>query len=67
LTTLMTQAQTAGVLRAGANPRRLASLTMQTEMFVAQTGGAADAATAHPVTADEIWNFCAGGFVHKGR
>jgi len=59
-TTLMTRAQTAGALRAGANPRRLASLTMQTAMFVAQTGGAADAA-------DEIWNLCAGGFVHKGR
>jgi AcrR family transcriptional regulator len=62
LTELMTELEETKKLRPGASPRRLAALTMQTVMFVAQSGGAADEETSHPITADEIWNFCARGF-----
>ncbi|TDV49828.1 TetR/AcrR family transcriptional regulator [Actinophytocola oryzae] len=62
LTELMTELEETRKLRPGTNPRRLAALTMQTVMFVAQSGGAADEETAHPITADEIWEFCARGF-----
>jgi AcrR family transcriptional regulator len=54
----------AGQLRKGVNPRRMAAMTMQTVMFVAQQSGAdADDAASHPITADEAWDFCAHGFV----
>jgi AcrR family transcriptional regulator len=59
---LMTQAQEAGELRPGVNPHRMASLTMQTVMFVAQSSGASDDENAYPITADEIWDFCTQGF-----
>jgi len=37
---------------------------MQTVMFVAQQSGAeSDDTGAHPITADEVWDFCAHGFV----
>jgi hypothetical protein len=37
---------------------------MQTVMFVAQQSGAdTDGVTSHPITADEVWDFCAHGFV----
>lgn len=62
LTELMTELESTKKLRAGVTPRRVAALTMQTVMFVAQSGGAADEETAHPITADEIWDFCAKGF-----
>jgi hypothetical protein len=62
LTELMTELEDTKKLRAGVSPRRVAALTMQTVMFVAQSGGAADEETAHPITADEIWDFCAKGF-----
>ena len=71
LTTLTTTASDAGQLRPGTEPRRAAALTMETTMFVAQASGApADASAdpdtetngvAHPVTADEIWDFVAHG------
>ncbi|MGI8329480.1 TetR/AcrR family transcriptional regulator [Actinomadura scrupuli] len=61
-TELMTQAEAAGRLRAGTKPRRTAALTMQTVMFIAQTNGASADEHAHPITADEIWDFCAMGF-----
>jgi hypothetical protein len=32
-------------------------------MFVAQSSGGSDDATAHPITADEVWDFCSRGFV----
>jgi hypothetical protein len=31
-------------------------------MFVAQSSGGADEASPHPITADEVWDFCAHGF-----
>ena len=61
-TTLMTEVEAAGLLCPDARPRRLAALTMQTTMFIAQASGAVDDETAHPVTADEAWDFCARGF-----
>jgi AcrR family transcriptional regulator len=65
LTELTTEAEAAGKLRAGVNPRRMAALTMQTVMFVAQSSAPADDDTAHPITADEVWDFCARGFARK--
>ena len=63
LTELTTAAAAAGQLRPGTEPRRAAALTMETVMFVAQSSGAppdADNGT-RPVTAEEIWDFCARG------
>ncbi|ART68950.1 TetR family transcriptional regulator [Mycobacterium dioxanotrophicus] len=62
LTELMEEASEAGLLRKGINPRRMAAMTMQTVMFVAQSSGGADEAAPHPITADEVWDFCAHGF-----
>jgi AcrR family transcriptional regulator len=61
-TELMTDAAATGQLDPKANPHRMAALTMQTVMFVAQSSGAPDEVTAHPITADEAWDFCAHGF-----
>ena len=61
LTELMEQAYEAGVLRATINPKRMAAMTMQTVMFVAQSSGSDDA-TIKPISADEVWEFCAHGF-----
>jgi hypothetical protein len=58
----MTQAQEAGKLRAGTKPRRAAALTMETVMFIAQSSGVSDGEDMHPLTADEVWDFCAWGF-----
>lgn len=58
-TELMTDLEEAGVLREGFEPRRVAALTMQTVMFNAQSSGQTG---SHPLTADEIWDFCAKGF-----
>ena len=62
LTELMEEASEAGQLRAGINPRRMAAMTMQTVMFVAQSSGGTDEASVHPITADEVWDFVANGF-----
>ena len=62
LTELMEQAGAAGKLRPGINPKRMAAMTMQTVMFVAQSRGDSDEGTIHPITADEMWDFCAHGF-----
>lgn len=62
LTDLMSAAEAAGELRTGLNPRRTAALTMQTVMFIAQSSGAPDEETVHPLTADEVWEFCSQGF-----
>ena len=59
---LMVDVEAAGRLRGGLNPRRMAALTMQTAMFIAQSNGAPDDETVHPVTAEEAWDFCARGF-----
>ncbi|MEU6040747.1 TetR/AcrR family transcriptional regulator [Actinomadura sp. NPDC047616] len=61
-TELMTHVEAAGKLRSGTTPRRAAALTMQTVMFTAQSSGAPEDGTAHPITADEIWDFCSTGF-----
>jgi len=64
LTELMTEAGEAGLLRPGTAPRRVAALTMETVMFVAQSSGspaATESADGRPVTAAEIWDFCARG------
>jgi hypothetical protein len=36
---------------------------MQTVMFIAQSSGGSDDATVHPISADEVWDFCSRGFV----
>jgi hypothetical protein len=58
----MEKAYSAGELRADLNPRRIAAMTMQTVMFIAQSSGATDDATVHPIEAEEVWTFCARGF-----
>jgi AcrR family transcriptional regulator len=67
LTELMEDAGAAGQLRPGINPKRMAAMTMQTVMFIAQSSGGADEATTHPITADEVWDFCSRGFAGDGR
>jgi AcrR family transcriptional regulator len=59
---LMSEADADGQLRSGSNPHRMAALTMETVMFIAQSNSASDDETIHPITADEIWDFCAKGF-----
>jgi AcrR family transcriptional regulator len=61
LTELMEQASEAGQLRPEINPKRMAAMTMQTVMFVAQSSGSEDVAVK-PISADEVWDFCANGF-----
>src|SRR3954452_626952 len=60
LTELMEGASEAGELRTGINPKRMAAMTMQTVMFVAQHSG--ESSDGHPITADEVWDFCSNGF-----
>jgi AcrR family transcriptional regulator len=62
LAELMTDAAAAGQLRGGVRPRRAAALTMQTVMFTAQSADVTDDTGAHPLTAAEVWDFCANGF-----
>ena len=62
LTELMEAASDAGQLRAEVNPRRVAAMTMQTVMFVSQHSGDAEDGSSHPITADEVWDFCSHGF-----
>lgn len=61
LTDLMEEASETGKLRTGVNPRRMAAMTMQTVMFVAQSSGSDDA-TNKPISAQEVWDFVAHGF-----
>ncbi len=61
LTELMEAAEAAGDLREGVNARRMAAMTMQTVMFVAQSSAESDDPAAHPITAEEVWDFCAHG------
>ena len=62
LTELMEEAGAAGQLRAGINPKRMAAMTMSTVMFVAQSSSESEDGSSHPLTADEVWDFCAQGF-----
>jgi AcrR family transcriptional regulator len=61
LTELMVDASEAGKLRADLDPQRMAVMTMQTVMFVAQSSGSDDA-SVKLISADEVWDFCANGF-----
>ncbi|MGK2866849.1 MAG: TetR/AcrR family transcriptional regulator [Mycobacterium sp.] len=61
LTELMEDAAEAGKLRPALNPRRMAAMTMQTVMFVAQSSGSEDIANK-PISAQEVWDFVAHGF-----
>ena len=65
LTDLMEQVADAGGLRPQSDPRRLAALTMETVMFIAQSSGAIDDETIHPISAEEAWDFCARGFARS--
>ncbi|WP_187688103.1 TetR/AcrR family transcriptional regulator [Nocardia wallacei] len=64
-TELMEQAEQAGHLRSGVQPHRAAAMVMQTVMFTAQSAGTTDDENQNPLTADEVWNFCAHGFTKK--
>ncbi|MFI6361226.1 TetR/AcrR family transcriptional regulator [Nocardia sp. NPDC050630] len=64
-TELMEQAKDADQLRSDANPRRTGAMVMQTVMFIAQSTGGTDEETVHPITATEVWNFCAHGFTKE--
>ena len=64
LTELMEDAAAAGQLRPGVNPKRIAAMTMQTVMFVAQSSGSEDVATT-PISADEVWDFVSHGFASE--
>lgn len=61
-TELMTDAAEAGQVRLNLKPRRAAALTMQTAVFLARASGTNEVDAVHPVTAAEIWEFCARGF-----
>ena len=64
LTELMEEAAAAGEVRTDINTRRTAAMTMQTVMFIAaQSDADAEDGVTHPITADEVWDFCAHGFV----
>jgi hypothetical protein len=57
----MEDAAEAGALRAGLSPKRMAAITMQTVMFVAQSSGSEEGSNK-PVSADEVWDFVSHGF-----
>ncbi len=63
LAELMEDAAADGKLRSDVNPKRVAAMTMQTVMFIAQSTGGSDETPARPISADEVWDFCAHGFV----
>src|SRR6478736_2498350 len=56
---LMIEAAAAGELREDANPRRMAAMTMQTIMFIAQSSSVEDEENIHtPIRGEEVWTFC---------
>ncbi|MBD0021686.1 TetR family transcriptional regulator [Gordonia pseudamarae] len=59
---LMSDAADSGHLDSTIAPRRLAAMTMQTIMFIAQSS-APETPDAHPIAADEVWEFCSKGFL----
>jgi AcrR family transcriptional regulator len=62
-TELLAEAEDAGLTRPGVKARRMAALTMETVMFIAQSNGVPKAGGdgGHPISAEEIWDFCAHG------
>lgn len=69
LSCLMEDVTEAGGLRPGLRPRRAAAMLMQTTMFLSQSAddGRTDGRRPRPLTADEVWDFCSGGFVTPDR
>jgi AcrR family transcriptional regulator len=61
-TEVIIEAQAAGRVRADIKPRRVASMIMQTVMFLAQSNAVPEDVTTHPITAEEVWEFCSHGF-----
>lgn len=62
-TELMEEAGAAAELRPGAVPRRMAAMTMQSIMYIAQSSGVSDEKDIHhPISGDEVWAFCSQGF-----
>jgi AcrR family transcriptional regulator len=62
-TELMEAADAAGCLRAGVSPKRMAAMTTQTVKFTAQSSTPVDDDDiVNPISADEVWAFCAQGF-----
>ncbi|MFM9449230.1 TetR family transcriptional regulator [Streptomyces acidiscabies] len=59
-TELVEEAVAAGQATAP-QPRRVASLIMQTAMFTARTPAAPVGAHPSPISAEEVWAFCVGG------
>lgn len=62
LSELTQQAAEAGQLRPGVNPKRVAAMIMQTVLFNAQSSPASSDPAVNPLTAAEVWDFCAHGF-----
>ena len=63
LTELMENASAAGELRSNVNPARMAVITMQTVMSVAEPTGITGDSDTDPITTEELWDFLANGFV----
>jgi len=59
-TELIEQAADAGVVPPG-KARRQAALVMQTVMFAAQAPGVPAVSHSHPLSSEEVWQFCLGG------
>ena len=59
---LMSDAADADRIDTTIGVRRLAAMTMQTVMFIAQSSSP-EAPDAHPIEADEVWEFCSKGFL----
>ncbi|CAI7980885.1 Transcriptional regulator, TetR family [Frankia sp. Hr75.2] len=62
ITDMMTRAAAAGQLRPDLKPRRAAAMVMQTVMFLAQSNGVSEDENVHPITVEEVWDFCLTGF-----
>ena len=54
----MEELEDARLLRPGFTARRVAAMTLQTVMFNARSSGQEG---AHPLTADEVWDYGANG------
>lgn len=65
LTELTGAAAAAGELRTGLEPARVAAMTMETVMFVANNSGAPsrEGSDRTPISPDEIWDFCSRGII----
>ncbi|MGX1809133.1 TetR/AcrR family transcriptional regulator [Nocardia sp. NPDC055321] len=59
-TELLTDAEHSGLLAPGANPRRLAAITMQAIMYVARPTAADD---TDPISSEDVWRFCSAGLI----